>query len=214
MHPRKRLPLLHPVPHLFHQHQTCRWVDRVLLALPSRAEHNRRNPALLGLDTGDPPIPRSAHLLYHRCLWEPSGIVQHRDIPALCHRHHTQLFKCASGGNRVPGQFAAGFQRTFPGKDKHLRGKQQAQFGQIRRPVSLEDRDRLRHLERVAHCMAKRGVHIGDKRGHPAPVAHPDSHHLLRQRDRPFQRFQESPAAGFDVEQDRVRTGGEFFAHD
>ena len=62
--------------------------------------------------------------------------------------------------------------------------------------------------------MAERLVHIGDERRDLAAMRRADGDHLAGQLQRTVQVLHERAVAHRDIEQDRVRTGGQLLGHD
>ena len=61
--------------------------------------------------------------------------------------------------------------------------------------------------------MPQRGIHIGDHGGHPAAVMGADGDHQLSQRDALLHGLHKGTGAGGHIQQDGVRTGGQFLGH-
>ena len=89
-----------------------------------------------------------------------------------------------------------------------------AQFGQIRRAVPVQRLHRLCHLDGVAGGAAQRLVHVGDERRRPFARAGADVDHRLRQGQRVLLGLHKGAGAGLNVQQNRIRTGGNLLAHD
>ena len=147
-------------------------------------------------------------------LAEKRGIPQNAGVPALGCKHFAANLKGGTIGNHLFRHGAAGGHLPLTRQIQHIGGQLQADFGQIRRAFALQHSHALSHFQRVADVMAQRGVHIGNQGCHFAAMCRADGNHQAGKLHGFVQVLHERTAAHCNIQQDRIRTSRQLFAHD
>ena len=147
-------------------------------------------------------------------LAEKRGIPQNAGVPALGCKHFAANLKGGTIGNHLFRHGAAGGHLPLTRQIQHIGGQLQADFGQIRRAFALQHGHALSHFQRVADVMAQRGVHIGNQGCHFAAMCRADGNHQAGKLHGFVQVLHERTAAHCNIQQDRIRTSRQLFAHD
>ena len=147
-------------------------------------------------------------------LAEKRGIPQNAGVPALGCKHFAANLKGGTIGNHLFRHSAAGGHLPLTRQIQHIGGQLQADFGQIRRAFALQHGHALSHFQRVADVMAQRGVHIGNQGCHFAAMCRADGNHQAGKLHGFVQVLHERTAAHCNIQQDRIRTSRQLFAHD
>ncbi len=146
---------------------------------------------------------------------ESFGLFNVTDIATLGANHLTEFFKGRAIRNYFLGHLAACSQAVgFLPEQEHVRREMQAMFHKIGGAAAFQGFDRLDNFERVANCSAEGLVHIGNQRGDFAPGQVSDGGHGLGQLAGRVEGGHKSAVAGFYIQHNGLRPGGQFFAHD
>ena len=189
-------------------------VDAVLLLDAARAQQHAGVADLLDVVFVNIAVGGGGQLIAVLCLLELVGVAQYADVAALRGKHLAALFKRGAVGNDALGQLTAGRHITLARQHQHVAGQLQADLSQVRGALALQNGHALGDLQRIADVVAERLVHIGDERRDLAAMRRADGDHLAGQLQRTVQVLHERAVAHRDIEQDRVRTGGQLLGHD
>ena len=128
-------------------------------------------------------------------FWNFVSVTQYADVAALRGKHLAALFKRGAVGNDALGQLTAGRHIALARQHQHVAGQLQADLGQVRGALALQNGHALGDLQRIADVVAKRLVHIGDERRDLAAMRRADGDHLAGQLQRTVQVLHERAVA-------------------
>ncbi|MNV47237.1 hypothetical protein D3C71_1390970 [compost metagenome] len=141
-------------------------------------------------------------------------IVYDRDIPSLRLHQIPHLEERLAIVQQLPELFLGLAEVGLPAAHhNHVRCHSQAQLLQILRAFALQCLDCFLHFDRVAGHRAERLVHIGDECNHLPSKLSADADHHFGKNDRVFMRLADRAVPRLHIQKDRVRAGGDFFAH-
>ena len=202
-------------PVLRREHNADGKVDHVILRGATAAEMHGDKAYIPRFHRGDIAVARGLDGMHDRRLRQQGRVVYGGGVAALRADHGRELIerRAALDGLFQP---CAGFRLRFgeTAADEDVRAEHEAQLAQIRHVRPAQDGDRFLDLQRVADSKAERLVHIGHDGGHVASGMLADAYHLPRKLKSGFLRLHERAGAGFHVQHDGARAGGELLGHD
>ena len=132
---------------------------------------------------------------------------------ASIQRFQTRLGRPVRDG-RLRARPALGHVDPEIGQGEQARARVEHELGEVRRAVAAYRRERLAHLERVADGFAERLVHVGQQADDLAAGLLAEREHRLGECASVVERLHEGALPDLDVEDDRLRAGGELLRHD
>ena len=200
----------HRVAHaLMHDHAHGQ-IQRIGLVLAARAQTLGGVAHVGGADGLDVARFVGAELHLRLRFGQQRRVLGHAGIAALGRDHLGQLAQALAVFDLCAEHVHARRNGVdFSRAAQNVRAKRQRDLQQIALRAAGEHVDGLLHLQRVAHVVAQRLIHVGDQRGEPLAAEVADAHHCLRQLQRFFIGVHDRAAAGFHVQHHHVAARGQ-----
>ena len=141
-------------------------------------------------------------------------MIHHGRVPALVLNEFLELLQCLAVADNLLTSLRH-LQANLPSaQGKPSAGPEPGTAPPDPSVLAAKCIDRFLHLQRVANRGAKRLAHIGDDRHRFAAYVVADADHGVCHLPGILHRFHERACAGFNIQHNRIRAGGDLLARD